>query len=86
MALLLTISTATEQLTGASGTLELDGYFGYGAATANGTITATLVLSPHTPQFKAECKNGGWRTLANDRGQAFRNQGQCVSFVAAHHL
>jgi len=83
--LLLTISTGTGQLTGASGTLVLDGYFGYGATVATGTITATLVLAPHTPRSKADCKAGGWKTLANDRGQAFPNQGQCVSFVVAHH-
>jgi hypothetical protein len=45
--------------------------------------TAFISFGPPTPQSKAECKNGGWRNLANDQGQAFRNQGQCVSYVVA---
>ena len=32
-----------------------------------------------TPSSKEECKNGGWQTFT---GQAFSNQGDCVSFVA----
>ncbi|MBX4198260.1 hypothetical protein KW782_02895 [Candidatus Parcubacteria bacterium] len=28
------------------------------------------------------CKNGGWKTLADDKGNSFKNQGDCVSFVA----
>jgi hypothetical protein len=28
-----------------------------------------------------ECKNGGWQTLTDSLGTAFRNQGDCVSFV-----
>ena len=30
------------------------------------------------PTSKDLCKNGGWRNL----GQTFKNQGQCMSFVA----
>jgi hypothetical protein len=45
---------------------------------------AALAFGPPTPQSKAECKNGGWRNLANQQGQPFRNQGLCVSFVVAH--
>jgi hypothetical protein len=29
-----------------------------------------------------QCKNGGWHTLTDSRGTTFRNQGDCVSFVA----
>jgi hypothetical protein len=28
------------------------------------------------------CKHGGWRALETADGQAFRNQGQCVSYAA----
>jgi len=35
------------------------------------------------PSSKAACENGGWRNVANDQDQPFRNQGQCVSFVVA---
>ena len=30
------------------------------------------------PTSKDQCKNGGWRNF----GSTFKNQGQCVSFVA----
>jgi hypothetical protein len=33
------------------------------------------------PRAKDDCKNGGWRTLTDDHGQPFRNQGQCIAFV-----
>jgi len=33
---------------------------------------------PTVPQTKADCKHGGWQDFG------FRNQGQCVSFVATH--
>jgi hypothetical protein len=36
-----------------------------------------------TLRNKAQCKNGGWRNLADGQGQSFRNQGQCVSYVVA---
>lgn len=38
----------------------------------------------NTPSSKDQCKRGGWRTLADEHGNRFRNQGQCVSW-AAHH-
>ena len=31
--------------------------------------------------FAAACKNGGWKTFTNP---SFKNQGQCVSFMAHH--
>lgn len=34
------------------------------------------------PTSKDECKKGGWMNLADDEGNTFKNQGQCVSFVA----
>jgi hypothetical protein len=36
------------------------------------------------PGAKRDCFAGGWRDLANDQGQPFRNQGQCVRYVVAH--
>jgi hypothetical protein len=41
-------------------------------------------VGPRTATTKADCKNGGWRNLANDQGEPFRNQGRCVSYVVAH--
>jgi hypothetical protein len=37
----------------------------------------TVVDAPPLPTSKDECKNGGWRTYG-----VFKNQGDCVSFVA----
>jgi hypothetical protein len=36
-----------------------------------------------TPNDKEQCKNGGYRALADNNGQPFKNQGDCVSFVAS---
>ena len=36
----------------------------------------TVVDAPPLPTSKEQCKNGGWRHFP-----AFRNQGDCVSFV-----
>jgi hypothetical protein len=43
--------------------------------------TAPISFGSPVPQSKADCKNGGWRSLDNDQGQPFRNQGQCVSYA-----
>jgi hypothetical protein len=37
-----------------------------------------------TPPNKDACKNGGWHRFTDQNGQAFSNQGQCVSW-AVHH-
>jgi len=36
-----------------------------------------IVDAQPLPASKAQCKNGGWRNFPD-----FKNQGQCVSFVA----
>jgi hypothetical protein len=46
--------------------------------------TTPIRFGPDVPATRADCLNGGWRNLANDQGQPFRNLGQCVSFVVAH--
>ena len=33
---------------------------------------------------KADCKDGGWQTLKDSSGQAFVNQGDCVSYYASN--
>lgn len=42
------------------------------------TPTPTPIIGP--PTNKDQCKNGGWQTFNNP---AFKNQGDCVSFVAS---
>ena len=39
---------------------------------------ASPPIRPPLPTTTEECKNGGWKTF----GTAFKNQGDCVSFVA----
>ena len=45
--------------------------------------SAPITFGPDVPTTTADCKNGGWRDLANDDGQPFRNQGGCVAWVAS---
>lgn len=49
-----------------------------------GVDAVAVVSKPATPTSKDQCKKGGWRTLADDHGRPFKNQGDCVSFVVAH--
>jgi probable HAF family extracellular repeat protein len=53
-----------------------------GAATIDGEQRAVL-LSPvvRVPQTKDDCKGGGWRALARPNGTAFKNQGDCISYI-----
>jgi hypothetical protein len=48
------------------------------------TFTSTSVGGPPptTPTSKEQCKHGGWKNF----GGLFKNQGQCVSFVAEEQL
>jgi hypothetical protein len=48
-----------------------------------GAAVRVLGIPVTTPSGEADCKHGGWRNLSDDRGQPFRSQGQCVSFVVA---
>lgn len=77
----LTITAATGDLSGATGTLVLEGFFGIGAATAHGTVSGTVVTPPATPQTSDDCRHGGWRDLVDDAGQPFRDQGQCIAWI-----
>jgi hypothetical protein len=62
------------------GSVAEDGFFIFGAGGAAGTqqLVLTCVAAPAT---KNECKNGGWKNFP-DLG--FKNQGDCVSYVATH--
>jgi choice-of-anchor C domain-containing protein len=37
---------------------------------------------PPPPPTGADCKDGGWRSMSDDSGQPFKNQGDCVSSFA----
>jgi hypothetical protein len=47
----------------------------------NGVTQAPVPAPVGPPTTKAQCKHGGWKTFTNP---SFKNQGQCVSFVAHH--
>ncbi len=53
---------------------------GDGAQTSAVASFAITVTGGGSPTGKDECKSGGWQRFDNPR---FRNQGECVSFVAA---
>ena len=45
------------------------------------TLSGTLTIPSPVPTDKEQCKHGGWQNFVDDQGEAFPNQGQCVSFV-----
>ena len=52
-----------------------------GPALDNVAVTETAAVTPE-PTAKSDCMNGGWQTLADVDGNGFKNQGDCVSYVA----
>ncbi|MDE2312317.1 MAG: hypothetical protein KGJ93_04515 [Patescibacteria group bacterium] len=42
-----------------------------------------MVTVDNTPTSKDQCKLGGWQNYVHPDGSAFKNQGDCVSFVAS---
>jgi hypothetical protein len=49
--------------------------------TFNGVTQVPVVAQVGPPTSKNACKHGGWKTFNHP---TFKNQGQCVSFVASH--
>lgn len=50
----------------------------FGVNYLSGAVSAPVSV----PVTRAECKDGGWRRLVDDQGRPFKNQGDCVSYVA----
>lgn len=48
------------------------------------TIAGTSFDFEPAPVTKDNCKQGGWQTATGPEGEAFRNQGDCVSFFASN--
>ncbi len=46
----------------------------------SGSVTATVTFN-NVPTSADQCKKGGWQSL-NENGTKFKNQGDCVSYVA----
>lgn len=57
-----------------------DGARGGTWTTASGQATLLPVVLP-VVTTKDECKNGGWMNVTDANGNAFKNQGQCVSYL-----
>jgi len=49
--------------------------------TVNGVTQVPVVSQVGPPTSKDACKHGGWKTFNHP---SFKNQGQCVSYVASH--
>ena len=49
---------------------------------ANGDTTVYDFEPYAVATTKDQCKDGGWRGVRTAKGEAFRNQGDCVSYVA----
>jgi hypothetical protein len=81
--LVMEVTAGTGEFVGATGSFEYDevesGFTTEGFLT-RGPITGTVTV-PDRPQAKDDCKNGGWRDLVDDAGEAFADQGQCVSWA-----
>jgi hypothetical protein len=77
-----TVTSGTGALAGTTGEIVLTGASrGPGAVGDVFTMTGTLTTPPPVPTDKDQCKDGGWQNLADNQGEPFPNQGQCVSFV-----
>ena len=57
---------------------------GFGSITLAyaGSLPHSIQLFNAVPTSKDDCKNGGWQTLVDGNGNPFKNQGDCVSYVA----
>jgi hypothetical protein len=57
---------------------------------AGATLTCNFAIGGGTdcenqiPQTKDDCKKGGWQHATDNQGRPFKNQGDCVSFVATN--
>jgi hypothetical protein len=58
--------------------IDVEGTADVSDITVNGVLQEP---APATPTTKDQCKNGGWKTFTSP---SFKNQGDCVSFVATH--
>jgi hypothetical protein len=69
------VPTPTGTVTGADVLIDVQGTADLSNITFNGVTEVPVVA----PTSFAQCKNGGWKTFTSP---AFKNQGDCVSFVA----
>lgn len=48
----------------------------------NNSVGSFTLTVTHVPTSKSDCFHGGWTTLTDSSGTSFKNQGDCVSYVA----
>ena len=75
----LTFPTGT--ITDAAVLLDIQGSADVSKITVNGTLEVPTPVVTGPPTTKNACKHGGWKSFTNP---SFKNQGQCVSYVAHH--
>jgi hypothetical protein len=59
--------------------IDIQGTADVSAITVNGILQVPAPTGPTGPTSKDQCKKGGWKNFTNP---SFKNQGDCVSFVA----
>jgi hypothetical protein len=80
----LDITAGTGRFAGATGSIAMDGAFGFGAATVHGTVDGTVTLPPPRPASWRDCLRGGWRNLVDDQGRPFPSAAHCIVFALRH--
>lgn len=70
--------------TGASSTLSFASQSDGNCGPALDDVSVTETLPP-VPASAGECKKGGWQSLTDHMGNGFKNQGDCVSYVATQN-
>jgi len=81
--LVLTVTGGTGRYEGATGSIAMEGAFGFGAATVHGTVEGTVTLRS-TPSSRDDCLDGGWQHVVDDNGQPFPSLGHCIYWVVRH--
>ncbi len=73
------VGTAIDTSTLGSHDFTVTGTDGAGNAAS---VTLSYEVVANTPPNKDACKRGGWESYTDDEGTPFKNQGDCVSYVA----
>jgi hypothetical protein len=83
----LTITAGTGAYDRATGFLTFDAVWNDPVAPVfamEGTVSGVVVVPPPTPTSPDDCRHGGWRDLADENGDPFRNQGDCIAWAHRH--
>ena len=75
------VPVPTGTITSVDVLLDVQGSADLTKITFNGVTQVPVVAQVGPPTTKNACKHGGWKTFNHP---TFKNQGQCVSYVASH--